>query len=386
MASSSIESVDDTFTFEELESHEAKLLSDVYLELEYPNAFLEYKTDGVDIIDAIRKGVHDGCGLAIFDVLKYLPASKDINALGTNGLGVLHSLSKSSPEPVMIILKNSKADVNNRDANSMTPLHHAAFSGHYPLVTILLDRGGDVNSLDKAKKTPLHYGAKYTAATERLLSANADIRARDAMLRTPLHYAAFGGASDAIALFLKVASCEIDATDFQGWTALLIAVLVKQVKTVRVLLKAGARVDSRISIKGVEETTALHLAVIQGNEAIVKLLLDHGAVPDAKDALGRTPFHYPKNCMSLQVIVKGILDKGLLNKSLIDKSIPVKRLIDMQDQTGRTPMHYAVEEKFVETIKFLLKEGASRSIKDFAGRTPKEQAIEKGYTHIANIL
>jgi ankyrin repeat protein len=40
-----------------------------------------------------------------------------------------------------------------------------------------------------------------------------------------------------------------------------------------------------------KQRTALHFASSQGNELVVKVLLDKGANPNSKDILGNTPMH-----------------------------------------------------------------------------------------------
>lgn len=56
--------------------------------------------------------------------------------------------------------------------------------------------------------------------------------------------------------------------------------------------------------------TPLHAAVLSGNEAIVKLLLEHGAEVDARDCKGFTPLHLSARQAGSEEIVKALLDYG----------------------------------------------------------------------------
>ena len=68
---------------------------------------------------------------------------------------------------------------------------------------------------------------------------------------------------------------------------------------VKVMVKYG-KPNWKIGNKLHWEWTPLHSAVLQDNVDIVKVLLDHGADPNAKDSVGRTPQklaeeHYKEN-------------------------------------------------------------------------------------------
>lgn len=71
----------------------------------------------------------------------------------------------------------------------------------------------------------------------------------------------------------------VDATDEKGLTGLMWASAYGQLGTARQLLKWSAKINRR----GPNGETSLHLAAAYGHYDVVKLLLNHGADPNACD-------------------------------------------------------------------------------------------------------
>ena len=90
-------------------------------------------------------------------------------------------------------------------------------------------------------------------------------------------------------------------------------------------------------------STPLHLAVDLSHIAIVKLLLENGAVVDSVDTVGRTPFHLA--CMRGNMDIVDLLIKE--GKCDIHKT----------ERTGHNAMHYACMNDNINLLEFLLKNG-----------------------------
>ena len=134
----------------------------------------------------------------------------------------------------------------------------------------------------------------------------------------PLIYAALHGHAE-VAQRLIDSGARLDASSNEGWTALGLALSQDYVPIIDALLEAGGGCEfgdparpvlpgnggptggassrcgncwngaARVGLRGAGGQTALAFAAYQGFPEIVKLLLDRGAVPDAKDDSGRTP-------------------------------------------------------------------------------------------------
>ncbi|KAJ2981656.1 hypothetical protein NUW58_g6637 [Xylaria curta] len=132
---------------------------------------------------------------------------------------------------------------------------------------------------------PLHIAAIFglDELLKRLISTNAhDLNAVTTGDWTALHWAARHGSEEVLRLLLRARA---DSTDLQGRTALYLACWARQLETVRVLLSHRNRADAKIC--NIHGTTPLHYAARQGDDEIVRELLDHSDVY-AVDALGFT--------------------------------------------------------------------------------------------------
>lgn len=97
--------------------------------------------------------------------------------------------------------------------------------------------------------------------------------------------------------------------------------------------------------------------------AIVRMLLDAGADPRARDIDGWTPMHEAMHGDGphLAVVV-----------ALLEAGADVK----VQDNEGRTPLHvlYDFEQDYLRAVRFLLQRGANPLIRDADGRTVVDAA------------
>ena len=122
--------------------------------------------------------------------------------------------------------------------------------------------------------------------------------------------------------------------------------------------------------------TPLHEACNRGNLAIVKELLNYGADVDIQNDDDEIPLHTA--CKEGFVeIVKEILHCNH------DRA---KELVEAQDNTKNTPMHFAVESGNLETVKVLLLYKANPSEPNDNEVVPMHLAAAQGYIDIARIL
>ena len=228
----------------------------------------------------------------------------------------------------------SGANVTASDSDGWTTLHHAAIRAKCPeLISILVEAGAAVNHASASSLTPLHvagYAEQNSAqVTERLIAAGADKEARNHISQTPLHVATSKNNSACVAQLLKLGA-NVGATCKYGETPLHIA--AKQCKSstdiVEHLLQAGANIEARNhfgstplhyaaqvdniicaihllecranihaknSVSG-RHWTPLHWAALKNSHPMVKLLLERGANPCAKD--GSMFYSRPSNKVS----------------------------------------------------------------------------------------
>jgi ankyrin repeat protein len=223
--------------------------------------------------------------------------------------------------------------VDARDTLGQTPLMLASAFGSVEAVRELLAAGADARATSSSGATALHWAATNLEKTRALLRAGADINAVSQLGRSPLLVAsAATGTADVVQLLLAKGA-QVDASDSTGATPLIAALTVDDRQTVQLLLAAGTDVH-RVARTGTSATplitaayrgnvdaiktllarkvdvritsaddngrvkngliqfgrvTALHAAVSSGDLGAVRLLLDGGADPNARDVRGMTP-------------------------------------------------------------------------------------------------
>ncbi|KAL8158701.1 hypothetical protein V2J09_000238 [Rumex salicifolius] len=163
---------------------------------------------------------------------------------------------------LMLQLLKRGLDPNESEESGRTALHVAASKGSEKCVLFLLDYGADPNCRDKEGSVPLWEAmvAGHKAVVKLLREHDADLRAGDVGL-----YACVAVQLNNLDLLKKI-------TQFGG-----------DVKLPRVT--SNTDTSTEISVG----TTALHVAVCEGNIEIVKHLLDQGCSADHPDNRGWTP-------------------------------------------------------------------------------------------------
>ena len=187
-------------------------------------------------------------------------------------------------------LAEAGADVNAVDDRGYSALHCAAFRGNVAVVEALVDLGAEVGVtiiMDAHGRTPIHEAANGDVV--RLLAGRgASVQGKERNL-SPLQIACFGGRVDVVRALIELGA-DIHHRSIGAETAFHVAVrhdnveMVEQqaVEMTRLLLAAGA--DPKAA--NVHGCMPLHVA---SHAACVDLLLDTGAVLEARDIGGRTP-------------------------------------------------------------------------------------------------
>jgi ankyrin repeat protein len=161
---------------------------------------------------------------------------------------------------------------------------------------------------------------------------------------SPVADAAMRGDTDAVRALLRDGA-DVNAAQGDGMTALHWTALNGDLKTMNVLLYAGATVES---LTRVGAYTPLHLASSRGHAAVVGRLLEAGAKPGVVTATGVQPLHLAAQAGTPEA-VKALLDRGAD--------------INARDEThGRTPLVFAASQNRLEAMKVLLAAGADVSL------------------------
>lgn len=184
------------------------------------------------------------------------------------------------------------ADANYRDYDRRTPLHLACAEGFVSCVKLLLEFGADPRMEDRWGGTPLRdaYTQRSPEVVRIIREALAERRAQASSRASSSDMTERVSPSDAsdVAPVQLAAEEQMklhESAQLVALFQLMQAVHLGKMGTVRSLLANGCNPSQR----DYDERTALHIAASDGSLEMVKLLLEFGASPLAKDRWNSTP-------------------------------------------------------------------------------------------------
>ncbi len=316
---------------------------------------------------------------------------------------------------VETMLKENPKLINVRHQNWATPLHEAASRGAVRVTELLLARGADVNVTADWGWTPLHLAARYQGpghkdVVELLLAHGADVTLKEKYCgRSPLHWAIYGNKND-LAEILLSKGADANAKDAEGQTLLCDAVERENTELVSLLLSKGSDANAQ----GSKGQTPLRLAVQKGNKAVVLLLANKGADLQAKDKEGYDALLWAA-WNGHGEVGEVLLEKGAVadifaaamlgkldrvdqclkqNPELVSATLKFPRdenkkahsLADFLEDSGPTPLHWAVVQDRKLVAKSLLEHGANVNAADEFGATSLHLAVKYGFMEMAEFL
>jgi ankyrin repeat protein len=384
-------------------------------------------------------------------LLKVGARANATNRYGVTPLSV--AATNGRAEPIEMLLA-AGADPNSASPDGETALMTAARTGDPRALNVLLSHGADVNSRERWQgQTALMWAAaeNHADAVKLLLAHGAEVDARSKRLEfpkfnfngstmvstpmprgslTPLMFASRQGALDAVRTLID-AGASLNLSDPDGTTALVMSIANRHYDVAALLAERGA--DPNIAdTSGME---ALYAAVDLRTAGplinrpspkptgsidalgLVKLLLDHGADPNARlrtptlqwfhnggDPLltdGATPLMRAAKSADLDAM-RVLLDHGAhpnlptrnFTTALMfaaglgaartrsdDAAIEAVGLcldrgadVNAFNSNGLTALHVAVERSD-RLVRFLAEHGAELDLKDRDGRTPLDVAL-----------
>jgi ankyrin repeat protein len=191
-------------------------------------------------------------------------------------MDLFEAIQSNDAEAFRRLLDEEPSRANARRENGATPILWAVYHGRPELARELIGRGARVSFAEACA-----LGDRETAWS---LAADVNERSEDGF--PPLGLAIFFGHGDlARDLIARGADVNAAAENPQRVAPLHAAAAVRDRETMRLLLERGADPNARQQA----DFTPLHGAASRGDRDMAELLLAHGADPKARSADGKTP-------------------------------------------------------------------------------------------------
>ena len=305
---------------------------------------------------------------------------------------------------------NDGMNVNCCDDNGQTVLHYMIKTGFYASVPIraAISWGMDPNKPTIKGQTPLHLAASLGLApvVKDLIAGGAEPFAVDKDGTSVLLHAVASGNVSVVAEILEALEAKLEKS--QRGTS-----LVQAFQIFPNISSNGANrsvfeyrtIDGGI-LKNV--LTALQIAARNNDTEIVRLLLDHGVKPDARDSDGNVALHHAVQgttndandvCSCCQLLLEARPRDLPRNKQgatplhLAVQRYQANTLIELltcfvsqqgcdvnsQDRQGETILHQAAKKISVESVNVILNFGAAPNQKNAQGQTAMHLFVQAAY-------
>jgi len=310
-----------------------------------------------------------------------LQDNEGVNATYGDGTSALHWASYHDDVMAARGLLTAGADVNATTDLGVTPLWLAAENGSSEMVALLIDSGADANaSLVSGESIVVNAARSGNGDVMRqILAAGADPNVSVTREQTPLMWAAGQGHAEVVAALVEYGA-DIDArslvrpqyvksekeqdshpaykfwVELGGHTPLMFAAGAGDFDSAKVLVEAGSDVNA-LSAFGLNPAI---MAVHGGNSQLLELLLSNGAKADAADA-GHTALHAAVLRGNVDA-VKVLLEHGANPDALLERPTPTRRqTVDYNfhdSLVGATPLWLAARFSEPRIMELLLAAGA----------------------------
>ncbi|MBN9693031.1 MAG: ankyrin repeat domain-containing protein [Verrucomicrobia bacterium] len=308
------------------------------------------------------------------EVRQALDQGAPVSAVDATGSTPLHWAAVYGGADTLRLLIERGADVNATNAAGATPLMRAV--GDLAKVQLLLAHGANVNARSAMGQTPLILAARTARSrevVELLLRHGADPKATNAFGATALMAAAAGGDVGTVKLLLeKGADPNAQPAPNEGGflfgggrSPLLWAAFRGNTEMIAVLLRAGAQLNVPTGLG-----TALSQAAWADRTDAAQMLLTAGAKPDlAGPQDGYQPLHWATSTEEgNQALVTLLLKHGA------NPNAGGGEPVDAFRGTEQTPLMLARRRGDTDILKTLIQAGATQETPDHSRtlqRTPR---------------
>lgn len=189
---------------------------------------------------------------------------------------------------------------------------------------------------------------------------------------------------DEICKLIDLSQADVNGIDLKGHTPLFYAITAKNKRLVKLLLQRKANPNALINRQG---DTALHLASRDYKQSIVRLLLEHDALTDTRNAQGETPYRIVLNSMS-ELSNRNFPRFQLPDLKKQDTPYQILELLKREQSYQRgleadqlhTSIRLASSSAVKEKLSQLIEEGHDVNLYDEHGEIPLCLALGRRFT------
>ena len=292
----------------------------------------------------------------IVDTLLTQGADSTIKDKEGGGTALLRAIDAGHFAVVESMLKHDIVDLQCLDDDKRGLLHGAATSGHVDIVRLLLQKRLDVNAKDRKGRTPLHDASRKgsVAVVKLLLDTKANTLVKDEAERTPKDVAWQYGHSPTMNVLEGRDPYECMAEDlpdeYPDVEKLPIWSLANLRYTAEVTKAVVTRSQEVKSSSPDTHDTALNYAVFSDQPEMVKVLLQAKSPVNVSNDYGRTPLHFA--ALSGNDEIMGMLLKEFEGEEEAE-------IINAPDKWGTSPLLMAHSYGHVVCCLLLIEAGAT---------------------------
>lgn len=290
-------------------------------------------------------------------------------------------------------------------------LHWGVATGNEPLVRFVMEKTGGIQiKYPSANGRPTeiyNFPADFSEEVVQLVmerGARVIVRELGGSQLTSLHQA-LSCHQGTLVRSLLAKGAFANELDFYGVTALHVAAIYNDHESIELLVANGADLEARLDegVRDDMEQTALHLAVEENYQAVVRELLKTGADIGAQDAMGRTALHLAADLKD-ESLVKMLLRNGApldIEDDSLDTPFDVAWSVghrptiillleyaneDFRTYNEETALHIASRENYKGLVRKLVDGEIDIDLRNGSGQTALHLAVANGNYEIAETL
>lgn len=271
------------------------------------------------------------------------------------------------------VLSESPDVINMIDETNKTPLFWAVIKNNPEVLKLLIERGGDVNAKEVSKFVPLYYAARYgyPDCAKLLIKNGANtnelISGRYSLVSIACGVHGNGGSFELVKLLVENG---VPVNDTNNSTiSLRTAARKGSIDIVNYLLDKEATLPENNN----QLNELLIYSVRGGMVNLYNKLVEAGVSLEINNENGLTLLHQASNSTTeTDEIIKNLIKKGFE--------------INIPDNYGFYPIHYAAESENKTIVECLIKNGADINIRNKAGKTAYNIAQEVNNEELLNLL